>query len=137
MLILKQKKFLSQKGLTLPELLMAALILAYALCGLVALFINCSGLNEANRNTSIAVSHAQYVMEAIRDTTFSNMKTLIDAGNWDWDPTEITNNGLLPLRNENIDTEAIGTRPLQVTVTVSWQDRIGRNRTLPITTLFQ
>lgn len=124
-------------GLTLPELLMAALILVYALCGLIALFINCNGLNEANRNTSVAVSHAQYIMESIRDTGFANMKTLIDGGNWDWDSAEITSNNLSPLRNESIDAQATGTRPLEVTVTVSWQDKIGRNRTLPITTLFQ
>lgn len=130
-------KKIDQKGLTLPELLMAALILAYALCGLVALFVNCSNLNEANRNTNIAVSHAQYIMSEIRDTPFASMKTLIDNGNWDWNTTSIINNGLTPLRNEAIDAQATGTRPLQVTVVVSWQDRIGRNRTLPIATLFQ
>lgn len=128
---------LSKKGMSLVELMFAAGILAFALCGIVSLFVNCSKLNEANRNLSIAASHAQFIMETIKYTPFANIKTNIDDEVWNWTTTQINANGLIALRSEAIETSAIGTRPLQVTVTSTWQDRTGRNRTFFITTLFQ
>ena len=130
-------KHASSQGLSLAELLMAAAILAFALCGLIALFVNCSGLNKANRNLSTAVSHVQYVMETIKYTPFADIQTNIDNATWNFTKTQINANGLIALRNEAIATTATGTRPIQVTVTATWQDRTGRERTFSATTLFQ
>jgi len=130
------KRF-SSKGLSLSELMLAAGILAFALCGIVALFVNCSGLNEANRNLSAAANHVQFIMEEIRDTSFASIATSISNGTWNWSTSEINTGGLTALSNETITTSSSGTRPLQVTVTAAWQDRTGRERTFSITTLFQ
>jgi len=127
----------SSQGLSLAELLMASAILAFALCGLIALFVNCSGLNESNRNLSIAVSHVQYIMETIKYTPFADIQTNIDDGAWNLTMAQISASGLIALRNEAITTTATGTRPLQVTATATWQDRTGRERTFSATTLFQ
>jgi len=130
-------KIFSSKGLSLVELMLAAGILAFALCGIIALFVNCSGLNEANRNLSIAASHAQYVMESIKYTPFADIESDITSGTWNLTATQINASGLIALRNETIATISTGTRPLQVTVTSTWKDRTERGRTFSLTTIFQ
>ncbi len=118
-----------RKSFTLLELLLAAVILAVALSILLLEFLSCSLLGEASRNLTRATMHAQYVMEDIKNTTFSSIKANIESGYWDWDSTDITSNGLTPLRNESIDTSVSGTDLLDITVNVSWDDRSGRHHT--------
>lgn len=125
----------SDKGFTLSELLLAAAILAFALTSLLVLFINCTFLNESNRNLTIATTHVQYVMEEIKNTDFDDLQTNINNGNWDWDSSEITTQGLTALNSESIDTSVSGTVILDVVVSVSWQDRQGRDRTTNLETL--
>lgn len=122
------------KGFTLPELLIAAAILAFALLAILASFVSCFLLNEANRNLTVAITHAQYVMEEIKNTGFDSIR---NDGNsqWDWDSATIATKGLIPIRNEGIDTQVTGTDLLDVGITVSWQDRGGRNRSTHLETL--
>jgi hypothetical protein len=127
-----------KRGLTLSELLLAAAILAFVLTGLLALFINCIFINEANRNLSSATGHAQFVMEEIKNTDFNSIESKINNGDWDWtDSQTIESKGLAPLNNESIDTQEVGgdTELLDVRVTVNWQDRRRRNRSLTLETL--
>lgn len=111
------------RAFTLTELLLAAAILAFALSSLLILFIDCFLLNENNRSRSLAIGHAQYVMEDIKNTPFFNVSTRISAGYWDWDSSTIESRGLRPLRNESINTTASGTDPLGVEVVVKWQSK--------------
>ncbi|MDD5566156.1 MAG: prepilin-type N-terminal cleavage/methylation domain-containing protein [Candidatus Omnitrophica bacterium] len=111
------------KGFTLAELLLAAAILAFALTSLLVLFVNCLFLNENNRNTGIAVGHAQYVLEDIKNTAFELMSTRIQNGTWSWSSAVIESHGLTPLRNELIATNCSGTDPLDVRVRVFWQSK--------------
>ena len=115
--------------------MLTVMILVIVLGGTLLFFLNCVFLNEANRNLGMAASHAQFVMEDIKNTTFADIKTNIDDGYWDWNSAAINSQGLTALRNESIDTQATGTEPLDITVTVSWQDKNGRNRTLNLETL--
>ena len=126
----------SEKGFTLAEIILAAAILAFTLTSLLALFVSCMLLNDASRNLTQAAGHAQFVMEDIRDTAFSNIAPKINSGDWDWDISTITGQGLNGLGSENIDAQASGSDPLDVTVTVSWQDRSGRSRQVELETLF-
>ena len=124
------------KGLTLSELLLAVAILVFVLCGLLVLFINCLFLNEANRNLSLSISHAQYVMEEIKNTYFSEIKANIDNGDWDLASADITANGLTALTNEAIDTShGLNDNPLEVVVNVQWEDRLQRPRQAELRTL--
>jgi Tfp pilus assembly protein PilE len=126
-----------QKGLTLIEVLIAAAVLIVS-CSLVfLLFTNCIILNESNRNLTLAVSHAQYILEEIKNTNFSSIKTSIDGGTWDWTIATLSGHELTALTNEEITTSEAGTDPdlLNITVTVNWQDRGGRNRTITMQTL--
>jgi len=126
---------LSLKGFTLVELILTVAILAFAISGILLLFINCAFINEANRNLSIATSHAQFVMEDIRSSQFGTLKADINNGSWNWDTTAINSAGLTALNIESIATQAAGTEPLDITVTVAWQDRAQRNRSLVLETL--
>ena len=123
-----------KKALSLIELLLATIILILA-CGVsFVLFANCLILNEFNRERTIAASHAQYVLEEIKDAEFTNV-----ANNgttlWDLDSAEIVSNGLEALRNEAIDTEVSGTDLLNINVTVGWEDRKGRAMSMNLETL--
>jgi len=129
--VVKRKR----KGFTLLELLLASVILAVALSVLLLEFLSCAVLSEAARNLTRAVAHAQYVMEDIKNTTFINIKSKIDNGDWDWDSADISNEGLTPLRNEIIDTSVSGTDLLDVTVNVSWQNKGGRSQYTSLETL--
>jgi len=131
----KNRHFSSGKGFTLVELLVAVLILAVTLTGLLLLFTNSVLLNAASRNLSFATSHGQYVMEGIRQTAFTSILTDINNGKWNWNATSINSGGLTALSNESIASQATGTNPIQVTVTVNWQDRGDKNRNLQLQTL--
>jgi len=121
------------KGFTLSELMIAAAILALVLSALLILYINCLFLNEASRNLSIATSHAQYMLEEIKYTSFATI-----APNYNGvciNDGSIESRGLSPLTAETICTTVTGTRVLNVSVVVSWEDKGMRNRGLTLATL--
>ena len=124
------------KGLTLAELLLTAAIMAFVLCGLLILFVNCSFLNDANRNLVVAMTHIQYILEDIRNTDFTGLESTITTGSWDWNEGDIVSNNLISLPNEYIDTNVFQSgNPLGVSVRVTWRDRRGRDRSREIQTL--
>ena len=128
---------LSLTGFTLAEVILAAAILVFALTGLLALFISCMLLNESSRNRATAIAQAQYVMEEIKNTNFDNIETNINAGNWNWDETEIENESLPVLKSELITTTVPASGdPAEVLVEVEWQDRLGGAQTISLTSVF-
>jgi Tfp pilus assembly protein PilV len=132
---MKNINILSEKGITLAEIMLAAAILAFALVGILLLFVNCSLLNEASRNLTRAASHAQFVMEDIKNANFATLKSNIESGIWNWDINQIEGNELSPLDNQTIVTQCVGTDPLSITVTVSWQDHRQRAREYTLDTI--
>ena len=128
---------MSLTGFTLAEVILAAAILVFALAGLLFLFISCMLLNESSRNRSIAITHAQFVLEEIKNTNFDVIETNINAGNWNWDEAEIENENLPVLKSEAIETTVSASGdPAGVLVTVSWQDRLGAYRNITLNSLF-
>ena len=113
---------------TLPELLLTAAILAYCLSVILTTFTGGTALNAASRNLTVAVSHAQFVMERVRNTSFSSVAANISGGTWNWNTAAVTTNGLSALNGESIAAASSGTNPLDVTVTVSWNDLNNRAR---------
>ncbi|MBI5144590.1 MAG: prepilin-type N-terminal cleavage/methylation domain-containing protein [Candidatus Omnitrophica bacterium] len=127
-----------KSGVSLIELLFAITILVFVLTGLLVLFINCLFLNASCRNLATALSHAQYIVEEIRGTTFSEIESKINHNDWDLDTDELSgiayNFSTLP--NENINTETFQSgNPLGVSVGVTWKDRNQRNRNTELRTL--
>ena len=117
------------KGITLAEVLLAVAILAFALTGLLMIFINCIFLNDANRNLTIACTHAQFAMEEIKNTDFASIASQT------WDNATIISKGLVPLDSESIIITVTETEPLDVLVTLNWKDRGVRDRRTALETL--
>jgi len=133
-----KKNSMSQTGFTLPELLLASLILVFVLAGILSVFVNCGFLNESNRNLAVAISHAQYIMEEIRGTSFSQIESKVNNGDWDLSAAEIQSApyNLTALSNEYINTNITQSgNPLGVSVTDTWTDRGGRSRSINLETL--
>jgi type II secretory pathway pseudopilin PulG len=120
---------LSVKAFTLVELLLAAAILALVISGLLLVFLNCIFLNEANRNSTTAISHAQFAMEEIKNTNFGSIASAT------WGNSTIVSKGLNPLNNESISIGVSGSTVLNVNVTVNWKDRGTRDRNMSLVTL--
>ncbi len=123
-----------ESGFTMPEMLLTAAILGYALSAVLAAYIGNMALNEASRNLSSAVSHAEFVLEDIRNTSFSSVAGNITSGNWNWNTSTVTTKGLTALNSEAIATTSSGTNPLDITVTVTWNDAHGRSRSRALKT---
>lgn len=59
----------SKKGFTLPEVMLATIIAAFAICGILLMYITAMDLIRSSKNVSIATSAAQGVIEEIRNFT--------------------------------------------------------------------
>lgn len=128
-------KVSSQAAFSFPEILVSAGILGFAISALIGFFINTLALNETSRHMTVAVTHADALLEEIRNASFSSLASGIGQGAWDWDATAITAKGLVPLKNEQITTTVSGSTLLTVTVQVAWSDSSGRARSLALTTM--
>jgi len=134
-----KKSYSQPKGFSLIELLGALLIFALLSVMLLQTLTYSYFLNVANRNLTIAITHAQYVMEEIKSTNFDNIKSKVDSKDWDWSSATISQKGLTPLSNEAINTDELtvgSNNLLKVTVTVTWTDKTGRNRSTVLETYF-
>ena len=129
------KSLSKSKGFSLVELLVSAAILGYALSVILVSFVNNMELTQTSRNLTKAITHAEFVMEDIRNTQFSNIATKINAGDWDWNTATITAKGLNVLMSESISTTVSGTSLLDITVTVSWTGAKQRPQTKSIRTM--
>lgn len=125
------------KGFTLAELLLAVSLLAIALTAILLVYINCILLNDSNRNLTIALTHAHFALEEVKSTSFTNIIPTYNGVTWN--QADITAKGLTVLNSEQIDfTAAIeGGDPnfLNVSTTVFWEDRNGRERNTSMRTL--
>ena len=98
------------------EMLLAVAILAYILCGMLAMYISCFDLISTSRNMSIATNAAEGLMEQIRSYNFTQIAS-------DYDQLTFTVNGL-PAQNMGV-VYVNDTNPelLQVTISVCWRQK--------------
>ncbi len=148
----ENKQFSLKKAFSLPEVMIAASVLVLTCTMVYLLFANCIILNQFNRERTLAMSHAEYVLEEIKNADFygdpPTTPTLEDRininGEWNWNTAAIaavfdpgSTLTLVPLPNEDIDTDELGADPdlLDIRVAVSWQDSRGANRSVSVQTL--
>lgn len=145
----RRKKVSLVKSFSLAELMLVAVFLTVILAGLLTSFIACLLLNEVSRNLSIAATHAQYIMEEIKDSAstangYNNLRTT-GAPQWNLSAmSDFQSRDLSYLDNETITvtlSDAItgiaptaSSRLLDIVVTVNWSDK-SRNKTMPLETL--
>jgi len=117
-----KRSFLS--GVTLMELMVVAGILAVAITGLLAAFINASLLSRANRNKITAVNDAQYVLEKFRNMAYANI-------------TSYTDSNFTNLNNESIIVTVTQlVKKKEAVANVTWTDERQRPRSFALTTQF-
>jgi type II secretory pathway pseudopilin PulG len=117
----------SKAGITLVETLLAITIMVFATVAIMQFYLSSLVLSEINKEGTVAMAHLTNMMEAIKCTPFSNMLT--DFANGVSDGT--TNNnyatlvGSYILKDEHIVVSYVNPSidPLEIMVSVSWQDR--------------
>ena len=120
-----------KSGFTLVELMFALFILIISAISILLIFFSSAFLLESSRGTTTAVNDAKTVMEEIRRTASTSLAEVTDPdANW---PGWAVENGCNTLFNETIQVSFVDqdADPLDVTVTVSWQDRT-RSRSLDL-----
>ncbi len=124
------------KGFTLIESLLALMIVSIAVISLLTVFINNMFLNMANKDLTIAMSHAQYALEYTKNKNFYNIMTeTVTTGTWN--NSSMTYNKLVPLDAESI-VITVSEPTLyfkDVIATVNWQERGIINRSISFETL--
>jgi hypothetical protein len=144
------KRGYGKKGLSLCELLLGALILVSVLCVFLVEFITCIILNEANRNLTFALTHAQFVMEEIKkESSLQEIRNKINNGDWNWsndidfesrDLTRLPNESITVCCYDSSNDTCYDTCPtddlLDIRVTINWKDRGRRDREVYLETLF-
>jgi len=103
---------------TLMELMVAALILAIVLVGLLASYATCFNLNEIAQNTAFAVNACAKKTEEIKNfANFDQIKTTYH--DVSFPPDNLTGSGVSYVDDTNPDL-------LVITVTVCWRQKNGR-----------
>ncbi len=113
----------SSKGFTLLELLIASTILLFAISGLLYAFVSAQVMSESNRNLVTAANDAQFVLEQMKNLSYSQL------GAYALPAFTHLNDETLTL------TRTIGPKTADVTVTVNWTER-QRSRSFQLATRF-
>lgn len=114
---LRKAGYESKRGFILAEVLLAAAIAAYALCGILAMYIYCYDLVSTSKNISIATNAAQGLMEEIRNASFSQVFDDYDQLNF------VVNN--MPANRGVVYVDDNDPELLCVTISVCWRQKTG------------
>jgi len=115
----------SKKSFTLVEMLIAALIMAITLCGILSLYVSCIDLVSTAKNTSIATNASQGLIDQIRNTSFTQIVDNYDGLNFSVNSMP-DNRGVVYIDDTNPEL-------LRVTISISWQQKnrvIGADKNL-------
>ena len=118
-------RLISKKGVTLVEMLLAATILAYAVCAILAMYASCFDLMSTSKNISIATNASQGLMEEMRNSTFQGIFDNYNGLNFTVNAMP-SNRGVVYV--DDTDPEL-----LRITISVCWNQRsriIGEDKNL-------
>jgi len=126
--ILKVLKWPYNRGFSLAEILLAVAILAFALCGILAMHTTCLVLMATSKNVNIATNAAQGLIEEIRSAPFAQ----IEDGSLEINDqpfVEISSNlyrckfpvDVLPSNMVVVYVDVTNPELLEVTISVCWE----------------
>jgi len=129
---------LNKRGSTLIEILVAALVFVIALGALLSSIVGVLYLVDNAREETVANSDLRNMMEKIRATAFSGMQprfpnAVVDGPNTGRYSTLL---GGYTLRSEHITVSYPNPNadPLEVRVSITWQDKRGRTLSASMST---
>ena len=107
---------LDKQGLTMAELIVTIFVLAVALSSVLMFFANARVAEQYASDSTVAVSHTEYMMEEMRArTTLAN----ITGTNWtNWSTVKGLSN--LPSETLNVVYTNSAADPLEITLNVGW-----------------
>jgi len=108
------KKLNSEKGFSLMEIMVAVVITAITLCGILLTYITSFALIKTSKNASMAASAERGLMDEIRNTSFPLIFSTYNG------VTFTVNN--MPSNKGVIYVDDTNPELLEVTISVSWQE---------------
>ncbi len=114
------KNWRSKKGFALPEVLLAAVIASFALCGILLTYIACMDTVKTSKNVSIATSAAQGLIEEIRSTPFPKIALTRAQDAQGFKNLTFTVNGI-PSSSGIVYVDDTDPELLLVTISVCWR----------------
>lgn len=137
-----------RRGFTFMELVVAMFVFTTAALAIIGALLAAQALAEGSRNLTSAVTDARTVLERIRRdvqaspdvATFADPAASPEYEAADYEAwvgsQQVAGTGFLNLTNEQVDVAYgnPGGDPLDVTVTVTWTERGGRQRTATLQT---
>jgi prepilin-type N-terminal cleavage/methylation domain-containing protein len=106
----------SEKGFTLVEVLISAVILVFVFSGILLSFVRCLELSEMSRNTSNALAAVKNHVEDIKNTSFSNIPATYDDATFAWASLNGIGVSYVDTSNPNLYV---------ITVSFCWQQKNG------------
>ena len=105
----------SKKSFTLVEVLIATVIVAIALCGILASYVGCFELLSTTKNVNIAINAIEGLLEDIRNTTFTQIYDTYADLNF------TVNN--MPANRGVVFIDDTDPEMLKVTISVCWRQK--------------
>jgi len=125
---MKNSSKIDSRGFSLVELVFGVAILLIVAIGGLGSFINCMLLNRSNRDTGIAATDAQYVLEQIKAQGFSDISSYISG----YPADQFTN---LPGEVVSFPNPSYTSTLATITVQITWNER-NAARNFSLTTRF-
>ena len=122
------------KGFTILEIALSIAIIVISILAIIGLFLTYFVLIETSTNTTIAVSDAQAVLEAMRNTEPFTSESVIANYPQGVNLAPIFNFNKLTNETAFVSYGSLSADPLQITITINWRDRT-RDRTENLMTL--
>ena len=122
-----------KKGVTLAEIIVAAMILAVGLVATLAVYINASIAIQQAKNLSLATQDAVTVLETLRSQNRSAIQSC--ANTTCWNLTLILDDENISVTNPDASDPTWQNDPLELRVNVSWSER-GRTNSISMTSKF-
>lgn len=133
----KMRALQGKRGFTLVEAMVAACVLAIAVLSASFSLFNLQNLSEFSRQKVVAVADANRILEAMREQANASLTNTKNADWSTWFQTNVLNargTNEIQLDQENIAAVFSGTDPLQITLTLNWNQR-GRPQAYQVITL--
>lgn len=129
--ILRATRARPNAAFTLPEVLIAVMIVGVALVGMLRLFVYCSSLVKTAEGMALALAEAQNKLEEIRNHPYASIPTDYASGGTPGDTfalTQVAGAGTVAIDNSN-------PLLLNIDIVVTWQDKNGRTLSSTLSTL--